>query len=206
MSETSRSQLFWYIGRGSGSVAYLLLTAGIVLGIALSKRWTAPRWPRLIVHEAHRWLNLTLYLFLGVHTLMMLLDPYIGFSVAAVLVPFVSEYRTIWLSLGIIGAELALAIGASVLVRERLGYRVWHILHGLSYPIFVISTLHGLGTGTDSRAPWAAILYGGAVGIVLAATAWRFSPSFRLRLAGVAAAATIALALGGGLVLGVGLG
>lgn len=205
MIDTARTQLFWYVGRGSGIVAYLLLTAGIVLGIALSKHWTSPRWPRLVVHEAHRWINLTLYLFLVIHTLMMILDPYISFTLVDVLVPFASTYRTLWLSLGIIGAELALAIGASVLIRDWIGYRAWHILHGLSYPIFVAATLHSLGTGTDSRTPWAAFLYGGAVGIVLAATVWRISSSFRLRVVGLAAAATASVALGAGLLLGVGL-
>src|SRR6059058_3829160 len=156
MASAAGTQLFWYVGRGSGVVAYLLLTLSITLGVALSRRWHAARWPRLVLHECHRWATLTLYAFLGIHALMMLLDPYIGFTLADVAVPFVSGYRTLWLSLGIVAGELALAIGASVLVRERIGYRAWHLLHGPAYPIFAMSLLHALGTGTDTRTWWAA--------------------------------------------------
>jgi sulfoxide reductase heme-binding subunit YedZ len=195
MFSTIQAQLFWYIGRGSGIVAYLLLTASIVLGVSLNRRWYAARWPRLVLHECHRWVTLTLYAFLGLHTVTMLLDPYIGFTLADVTIPFVSAYRTLWLSLGIIAAELSLAVGASVLIRDRIGYRVWHILHGLSYPIFVFSLLHGLGTGTDTGAWWAAILYCGSLCAVLAATAWRVLPTSRLQLVGVAGSCVAALAV-----------
>lgn len=167
------TQLYWYIGRGSGIVAYLLLTLSVVLGIALSRRWHSPGWPRLVVHEAHRWATLTFYLFVAIHVTMMLLDPFAGFSVTDLLVPFASSYRPLWLSLGIVAAELALAIGASVWVREWIGYRTWHILHGLAYPIFVASLLHGIGTGTDSGTLWAILLYGGSAFAVIAATVWR---------------------------------
>lgn len=195
----NNTQLYWFVGRGSGIVAYLLLTSSIVLGIALTRRWHSPSWPRLVVHEAHRWATLTFYLFLGVHVAMMLLDPYIGFTVADVLIPFVSSYRTIWLSLGIIAAELALAIGASVLVRERIGYRTWHALHGLAYPIFAVSLLHGLGTGTDSGSTWMTLLFGITAGAVVAATLWRLVPAPRARIA-LITAAMVALILAGRLV------
>lgn len=180
MSSAAGTQLYWFVGRGSGIVAELLLTAIVVLGIALSRRWHAAGWPRLVVHELHRWVTLTFYFFLGVHVLMMLLDPYVGFTVADVTIPFVSGYRTLWLGLGIVAGELAVASGASVLVRDRIGYRAWHLLHGLAYPIFVMSLLHALGTGTDTRTLWAGLLYGGSAALVLAATAWRLAPARRL--------------------------
>ena len=167
------TQLHWYVGRGSGIVAYLLLTMSVVLGIALSRRWHSPNWPRLVVHEAHRWATITFYLFVAIHVAMLLLDPFTGFSVTDVLVPFASSYQPLWLGLGIVAAELAIAIGASVWVRERIGYRAWHILHGLSYPVFVASLLHGIGTGTDSGAVWITLLYGVSAFAVIAATVWR---------------------------------
>jgi predicted ferric reductase len=191
------TQLYWYVGRGSGIVAYLLLTASVLLGIALSQRWHSPAWPRLVVHEAHRWATITFYLFVTMHVSMMLLDPYIGFSVTDVTVPFASDYRPIWLSLGIIGVELAVAIGASVLVRERIGYRAWHMLHGLAYPVFVISLLHGLGTGSDTGAIWTTLLYAASAGAVVAATFWRTIRLPQARLALIAAAAvTMAIVFG----------
>lgn len=177
------TQLYWYVGRGSGIVAFLLLTLTAVLGIALSRRWHSASWPRLVVHETHRWATITFYLFTVIHVLMMLLDPYIGFSVTDVLVPFAASYRPVWLGLGIVGAELALAIGASVWVRDRIGYRTWHALHGLAYPIFAASLLHGLGTGTDTGTLWMTLLYGGSACAVVAATVWRTVQVPRVRVA-----------------------
>jgi predicted ferric reductase len=197
MTGSAGTHLFWYVGRGSGFVTYILLTLSIVLGIALSRRWHSESWPRLVVHEIHRWMTLTFYLFLGVHVLMMLLDPFINFSLADVLIPFASSYRTLWLSLGIIGGELALAIGASVWVRDRIGYRLWHALHGLAYPIFVVSLLHGIGTGSDTGTSWATLIYSGSIFLVLAATAWRTARSPKLQAAVVAGSFILALALAG---------
>lgn len=181
------SQLYWYVGRGSGIVAYLLLTSSVVFGIALSQRWHSPSWPRLVVHEAHRWATITFYLFLVLHVAMMVLDPYIGFSLMDVVIPFASSYRTLWLSLGIIAAELALAIGASIWLRGRTGYRAWHLLHGLAYPVFVVALLHGLGTGTDTGLTWTTLLYGTTACAVGAATLWRTIHLPRTRVALVAA-------------------
>ena len=38
---------YWYLTRGTGAVALLLLTASVVLGVLGSQRFAvAPRWPR----------------------------------------------------------------------------------------------------------------------------------------------------------------
>lgn len=195
----ANTQLYWFVGRGSGIVAYLLLSLAVVLGILLNRRWHSASWPRLVIHEAHRWATITFYLFVGVHVAMMLLDPYIGFTLADLTVPFASAYRTLWLSLGIIAAELALAIGASVWLRERIGYRAWHILHGLAYPVFIASLLHGLGTGTDSGTIWATVLYGGSAFAVAMATVWRTVRSPQVRIALITASFVVLTAVFSGL-------
>ena len=177
------SPVLWYVARGSGVVAYLLLTLSVVLGIALSRRWHRPRWPRFVVHEMHRWATLVFYCFLGIHILTVAIDPYVHFSLTDVLVPFASNYRTFWLGLGILGAELALAIGASVWVREHIGYRAWHVLHALSYPVFLASLAHGLGTGTDTGTRWMTVIYVASAIAVLGATIWRLLPWPRLSFA-----------------------
>lgn len=170
---TSTSNLLWYIGRGSGITAYLLLTFSVVLGIALSRRWYSPHWPRMVVDGLHRWLTTTFYIFVAIHVVTMLLDPFTHFRVIDVTVPFASTYRPIWLSLGIIGTELSIAAGASVWVRKWIGYRTWHVLHLLAYPIFFMSLLHAIGTGSDTKTAWATVLYAGSFILVAGATLWR---------------------------------
>lgn len=199
--------LLWYVARGSGIVAYLLLTAAVVLGIALSRRWYSSTWPRMVVDATHRWLTITFYAFVFIHVLTIWLDPVAHFSILATVIPFAASYRPFWVSLGIVGAELGLAIGASVWVRRWIGYRAWHLLHGLAYPIFGLSLLHGLGSGTDSRTPWAMSIYIVSLILVLGATAWRTSamPKARtaaLTLAVIAVASVVAWQFQGQIMLG----
>ncbi len=170
---TSTSNLIWYIGRGSGITAYILLTVSVVLGIALSRRWYSSHWPRMVVDELHRWLTVTFYVFIVIHVVTMWIDPFTHFKLTDVTVPFASTYRPLWLSLGIIGAELAVASGASVWVRKWIGYRAWHVLHLMAYPIFFMSLLHGVGTGSDTKTTWMTAIYIISFLLVAGATLWR---------------------------------
>jgi predicted ferric reductase len=56
-----------------------------------------------------------------------------------------------------------LAIWISTQLRTRIGYAWWRRLHTLTFAIYLLSTLHGLGTGTDSRHLWALALYAGSL-------------------------------------------
>jgi len=185
--------LTWYVARGSGMVAYLLLTGAVVLGIALNRRAAGRRVPRLLLDAAHRWLTLGFFAFVVVHAATLLLDPFTRFGLRDVLVPFASDYRPLWLSLGIIAVELGLAVGASVLVRRWIGYRTWHALHALTYLLFPLALLHGLGTGSDTRTLWATAIYVGSALLVLAAIAWRARSLVRWGRPAVAATSLVAV-------------
>lgn len=178
---TASSYLLWFIGRGSGFIAYLLLTIAVLLGITISKHWTSRRWPRLVIDSLHRWSVVLFYVFIAVHTLTMLLDPFSHFSLKDVTIPFGSSYRTFWLGLGVLAAEMSIAIGATFLVRRFISYRLWHWLHLGIYPVFILSLLHSLGTGTDTTEPWATLIYTGSVLAVLTASVWRLSRAHVLR-------------------------
>lgn len=173
MGSTASPSLFWFVARGSGMLAYVLLTVVVVLGIAVSRHWRNERWPRLLIESAHRWLTLIFFAFIAVHTVTVLVDPFTHFGLRDILVPFGSAYRTIWLGLGVLAGELALAIGASVWLRPWIGYRAWHALHLLTYLLFPLSLLHGLGTGTDTTEGWAAALYAASAVAVAGALIWR---------------------------------
>lgn len=153
--------------------AYLLLTAAVVLGIAISRHWHGERWPRLLVEGAHRWTVLTFFAFILVHSMTILRDPFTHFGLGDIVVPFGSAYRTVWLGLGVLASDLLLAVGASVLARRWIGYGVWHGIHLLTYLLFPPALLHGLGTGTDTQEGWAALLYAGSVVAVFATVIWR---------------------------------
>ncbi len=149
----------WDVARVGGLMAYVLTTASVLIGIALSLKWRSPTWPRFVTNELHRFVTLVGLVFIGIHTLAVALDPFIGFTPLEVLVPFVSHYRPIWVALGIVAAYVAIAVYLSERVRSRIGYDWWRRFHFLAFAVFVLGTLHGLGTGSDTRAAWAVAMY-----------------------------------------------
>ncbi len=151
----------WDVARAGGLVAYLLLTLAMMLGLALSLRW-----PRLVTNDLHSFVTLLALIFIGVHVLAVAVDPFTRFGWRDLFVPFATRYRTPWMAAGIVGTDLLLAVWISTHLRARIGYGVWRKLHGLAFAVYVLATLHGLGTGTDSRQLWALALYAGSLLLV----------------------------------------
>ena len=150
MSDT----LLWYTTRGAGAVSLLLLSAVVVLGIASFRRFEVPGWPRFLTTGLHRNLSLTAVAFLAVHIVTALVDPFTHLGWAPALIPFSSYYRTFWLGLGTIAAELMLAVVVTSLARRFIGQTAWRTAHWLAYACWPIAVVHGLGTGTDSGSAW----------------------------------------------------
>jgi predicted ferric reductase len=150
----------WDVARAGGFTAYVLLTLAVVVGLALSTQIQSPkRWPRLINSELHNFLTLLSTIFLGVHVLAVILDPFTHFGWNEILIPLASHYRPEWMALGIVGLYLGIAIGISTLLRKHIGYKWWRRLHVLTLVIFALAAIHGIGTGSDTQTPWALGIY-----------------------------------------------
>jgi len=173
LAGTSGPSPLWYATRATGVMALVLLTATVALGIAGVSRLSSPRWPRVITAGLHRNLSLLVAAFVVVHVLTTVLDTYVSISLAALVVPFVSSYRPVWLSLGTIAFDLILAIVITSLFRARLPYRAWRAVHMLAYVSWPVALWHGLGTGTDSRLPWLLALDALCVLVAAGALLWR---------------------------------
>ncbi|HVH62705.1 MAG TPA: ferric reductase-like transmembrane domain-containing protein [Candidatus Dormibacteraeota bacterium] len=148
------STLLWYTTRGAGAVTLILLTAVVVLGILSTLRVESSSWPRFLTTGLHRNLALMTLVFLALHIVTAVVDPYTHLGWAAALIPFSSYYRTLWLGLGVISFELLLAIVVTSLVRGFLGHRTWRAVHWLTYAAWPVGVIHGLGTGTDTWSAW----------------------------------------------------
>ena len=166
---------FWYATRGSGFTALVLLTASVALGLVTSVRWTSPRWPRFFSQSLHRNISLFALFFLLIHIATSIIDPFAGLSVRDALIPVGANYRPLWLGLGVIGAELFAAVLITSLVRHRLGFGLWRAVHLLAYASWPVAVLHGIGTGTDTKAVWAILLVVACVGVVVAGIVWRLA-------------------------------
>lgn len=195
MTAASAVSLTWLVVRASGWVAYMLVTASVSLGILVSRRWNSATWNRLAISDAHGWLATLLYVFIGVHTLAVLLDPFTKFTAWDVVVPFYSSYRPLWLTLGIVAGELAIAVGVTVWLRSLLGYPVWRRLHTATYGVFFLSLLHGLGAGSDTQTVWGTLAYISSGLLVVGLTLWRLSesPVWQNRLLWVALGGTLTI-------------
>lgn len=168
------SSTVWYFARSAGIVAYLLLSASVLLGALMAGR--APfRWPRFAVQEVHRFLAILTAVFVVLHGGSLLLDRVVPIGLGQELVPFTSPYRPFAVGLGVCAAELLAAVGISNAIRRRLPYGTWRKLHYLTLPAWLLAGLHGVLSGTDALDPWFAAIAAGTFAAVLVTVAARYS-------------------------------
>jgi sulfoxide reductase heme-binding subunit YedZ len=189
---------YWYLTRGTGVVALLLLTAGLVLGVMGPTAFQTRRLPRFVVSGLHRNVTLLALAFVVVHVVTTVLDTYTPIGLRDAFIPFVASYRPIWLGLGAVAFDLLLALIATSLLRNRLGFRAWRAVHWLAYASWPVALFHSLGTGSDARSAWMIVLAFACTVSVVVAMLWRIGTAARAALGlrlGFGAAA-VALALG----------
>jgi hypothetical protein len=156
----------WDVARAGGFTAYILIMLSVAVGLALTMHWQSLKWPRIINSELHNFLALLGTVFIGVHVLAVWIDPFTRFGWAEVFLPFVSHYRPLWMAFGIVALYLGIAIGISTWIRPLIGYKWWRGLHLLTLLAFILVTIHGVATGSDTRTWWGALIYGGSVLLV----------------------------------------
>jgi methionine sulfoxide reductase heme-binding subunit len=144
----------WYTTRGAGAVSLLLLSAVVVLGVLSVARFESPGWPRFVTTGFHRNLSLLAVVFLVLHIVTAVVDPYTSLGWATAVIPFSSSYRTLWLGLGTVAFDLLLAIVLTSLLRGFVGRRAWRLVHWLAYASWPVAVVHGFGTGTDAWSAW----------------------------------------------------
>ena len=153
------NSVLWYTTRGAGAVSLILLTCVVVLGVLSALRVQSQSWPRFLTTGLHRNLALMTLVFLALHIVTAVVDPFTHFGWNEILIPLASHYRPVWMALGIVGLYLGIAIGISTLLRKRIGYSWWRRLHVLTLGIFALAAIHGLGTGSDTQTWWALGIY-----------------------------------------------
>lgn len=165
----------WYATRASGYTALVLLSLAVVLGLITSLRESRREWPRFVVQSLHRNVSLLVVVFLVLHILTSIIDPFAKLTFLDAVVPFVASYRPLWLGLGVVSFELLVAITATSLLRHRVGWRTWRAVHLLAYVSWPVAVVHGVATGTDTKSWWALLLVTLCVAVVAGALAWRLA-------------------------------
>jgi methionine sulfoxide reductase heme-binding subunit len=170
--------VLWYVDRGSGLAALMLLTISVVLGVISVIRVYSPRWPRFALADLHRNLSLLALAFAVVHVLTSVIDSFVPISVADTFIPFAASYKPFWLALGTIGADLMLAVLITTALRRRLGFKAWRSVHLLSYACWGASVIHSVGMGSDARsAVWGVMIVAACIGAGGGAIVQRTAPA-----------------------------
>jgi DMSO/TMAO reductase YedYZ heme-binding membrane subunit len=190
---------YWFITRGTGAIALVLLTVSVALGIADVRRTRLPGVPRFVFDALHRSASLLAVAFLFVHIVTSVLDGFAPISLIDAVVPLHSAYRPIWLGLGAVACDLMLAVTITSLLRARLGYRAWRTVHWLAYLSWPVAVVHTFGTGSDAKTHWLLLLTGICVAVMLVAVVARvmsgWPGNLPVRVGALGAAALVPIGL-----------
>lgn len=142
-------QIWWYLARSSGIVALVLLLLSLVWGILLATRVLRPDDRPAWLLDLHRWFGSLAVVMTTLHLLGLVLDGYMHFGFAEILVPGASSYRPLAVAFGIVGMYSLIAVEVSSYFRRRLPKVVWQRIHMLSYLLLWASVMHAGMAGSD---------------------------------------------------------
>jgi len=150
---TPLDHAWWLASRSAGIVAYVLLSASVVLGLAMALRLAPPRL-RGDLRLLHERLALLALGSVATHALLLLGDSFLDTGLTGILVPFATPYRPVWTGFGILAAYSTAGLSLTYYARRHLGARRWRALHQLIPIAWGMAAVHVLGSGTDARSLW----------------------------------------------------
>ena len=181
---------WWLASRSAGLVAYVLLSAAVLLGLAMALRIGSPRLRRG-ARGLHERLALLALGATAAHGLLLLADPWLRPGLRGLLVPFAADYRPLWTGLGVLAAYLAAGLSLTYYARRRLGVRRWRRAHRFIPVAWALAAVHVAGAGTDAVSLWLQVPLALSAALVLALLAERvFGTRREARPAGGRAPAT----------------
>ena len=153
-------EIWWYIARATGLVAWALAVTSLLLGLALATRAIGPKPKGPWLLDLHRWLGGLAVVFTAADVGGLIADSYVTFDLVDALVPFASAWRPGAVAWGVLALWVMVAIEITSLLMRRLPKRLWRAVHLSSYGLAVAATLHGVTAGTDVGHPavaWAVL-------------------------------------------------
>jgi sulfoxide reductase heme-binding subunit YedZ len=144
--------LFWITSRAAGFAALILASLAVCLGLLMSTKLLRRRAPDLVA--THEILSLSTIVAIVVHGVALLGDQYLHPSLADISIPFVSSYKSVWTTLGIVSGWGLILLGLSYYARRRIGAARWRKLHRFTALAWLAGLAHSLGEGTDAGQVW----------------------------------------------------
>jgi methionine sulfoxide reductase heme-binding subunit len=144
--------LFWITSRAAGTLALLFSSVAVVVGLSMGGKLIKRRGPDLRV--AHEALSMATIVAIVVHAVALLGDSFMHPSLADITIPFASSYKTVWMTMGIVGGWMMIILGLSFYARARIGQQRWRTLHRFTALAWILGLAHSLGEGTDAGQVW----------------------------------------------------
>lgn len=157
----------WFLARGSGIVAHLLLTTAVVWGLALTTKVLGGGKTTRKLMLSHETISLAAVVATLVHVAALVADTWVHFGWAEVLVPGASSWRPLAVGWGVAALYALLVVTFSFYVRARIGQRTWRWLHFGAFGTWAAATLHGITAGTDSGGLPMVLLFVGSTALVV---------------------------------------
>ena len=171
--EVAGMSVEWLIIRGSGVVAFALLSVATIWGLLVSTKLLG----RLVRAKPLTWFHESLgigaLLATLIHVGVLSVHDFLDFSWAEILVPGLSDWRPPAVTAGI-GAFYGLVlVSTSFYFKRWIGQKAWRVIHFASFGVFVTS-LAARGLGWDRhRHPLMIGLYLGSAIVVFSLVALR---------------------------------
>jgi predicted ferric reductase len=165
-------QVMWYLTRAAGIIAYLLLWLSTIWGLAIPSKLFGEVLSGDFTYDFHKFISLLSLGFLGLHIVVLTADRYLPFSVAQLLVPFLSPYRPVWVGIGVVAFYLLLLVTVTFYLRTQIGTKAFRYIHYASLAAYLLAVVHAFMAGTDSSLPVVQLLYIGTFSVVIFMTVY----------------------------------
>lgn len=162
----------WELIRISGIVCFLLLFAGIALGILYSYPGWGKR-TKLRLFKLHKVATGSGTLLALAHSILPVISTFMPFDWIEVLVPFAASDHRVLNGIGTIASYLLLLILFTTDIRNKLKRKLWYITHLLSYPMFILVWIHAYFIGADTDMTGIRWMYFMSIIIIVVLTAGR---------------------------------
>lgn len=159
-------QIWWFVARSGGIVAWMLVTLSVCWGLFLSTKAAAKASQPAKLLDLHRFLGGLSVTFTAVHVIGLVGDNYVEFGWLDILVPWASDWKPTAVAWGVIAFWLLLAVEITSLFMKRIPRALWRQVHRASFGLYIFATVHGIQAGSDTLNVWYRITMIASVNIV----------------------------------------
>ena len=143
----------WVAARALGVTAYLLLALEVALGLVLSHPRNTTQWRKTKqVFPWHEMLTVFTFAFIGLHVVLLAVDPFARVGWLGALVPGFSGYRAPAVAVGTVAMYALLFTAVTAKWTRLLPAGWWLKAHRFAAVAFLLTWAHSVLAGTDGGA------------------------------------------------------